>query len=385
MSMLTYLTAGESHGKALTAIIEGLPANLNIDIKFINDELQRRQLGYGRSQRMRIEKDEIQVLSGVRDGITIGSPVSFTIENKDWTNWQSKMDVESVKDSDALSTPRPGHADLAGSLKTGLKDLRNILERSSARQTAALVGVGSFAKLFLKQFSVDILSRVTSIGKVKAKNSPIEVSMLEEIDKSAVRVTDKIAEKDMVAAIEEAQSKGDTLGGTFEVVAKDLVAGLGGYSTPGKRLDGRLCQALTSIPAVKGAVVGQIEEAAHLPGSEAHDEIHFNKEKGYYRKTNKAGGIEGGISNGSDIVLKGFMKPIPTLSKPLATVDMKNKKAAQAFKERHDTVAVPAAAVIAESAVAIVLASAMLEKFGADNLNDLKQNYKNYLKRIKLM
>lgn len=372
--MLTYLTSGESHGKALVAIIEGLPAGLPVDLKFINHELSRRQLGFGRGGRMKIEQDEADLLSGVRGGITIGSPVAILIKNKDYR-----------ENDKAVTTPRPGHADLAGALKTGLKDLRNILERSSARQTSVLVAIGALAKLFLKAFGVKIISQVTAIGSVKAKPKIIKADMLAQIDASKVRTADKEAEAKMVEAIKKAAEDGDTLGGTFEVVATGVVAGLGGYSTPQKRLDGRLCRALVSIPAVKGAMVGQIAETAFMKGSEAHDEIFYEDGKGYYRKSNKAGGIEGGISNGADIFINGYMKPIPTLSKPLESVDMKTKKAAPAFKERHDTVAVPAAAVIGEAAVALELADVFLEKFGSDNLSLIKENYQNYLDKIKSM
>lgn len=372
--MLTYLTAGESHGKALIAIIEGLPARLKIDVFFINRELARRQLGFGRGGRMQIEKDEAQLMSGIRDGLTIGSPISLIIKNKDW-----RQKLES------FFVPRPGHADLSGVLKSGIKDIRNILERSSARQTAPLVGIGAFAKILLKEFGVSIVSHVTAIGSVKAKVIKIDDSMSDAIDSSPVRTVDKEAEAKMVEATKEAQKNGNTLGGSFEVVATGLVAGLGSYSVPEKRLDGRLCKALVSIPAIKAAAVGDIMQTAFLPGSQAHDEIFHDPGKGYFRKTNKAGGIEGGISNGNDIVLSGYMKPIPTLSTPLESVDINTKKPAKAFNERHDTVAVPAAAVIAEASVALELADAYLEKFGSDNLEDIKVNYQNYLKRIKLM
>jgi len=383
--LLTFLTAGESHGRALVAIIDGLPANLSVDLDFINNQLARRQLGMGRGGRMKIESDQVSLLSGVRGSITIGSPVALLIENKDWVNWQQKMDPVKADTGDTLTTPRPGHADLAGSLKTGLTDLRNILERASARQTASLVGAGAFAKLLLKEFGIEVISQVTAIGSVNAKPKIIRAQMLKDIDASPVRTADKEAERPMIQAIEDAQKSGDTLGGSFEVVATGVISGLGSYSVADKRLDGRLCQALVGIPAVKAASVGQILETAFMRGSEAHDEIHYEDDKGYFRKTNKAGGIEGGVSNGSDIVLNGFMKPIPTLSKPLNTVDMQSKEAALAFKERHDTVAVPAAAVIGEAAVALELADAFMEKFGSDNLDDIKQNYQNYLNRIKSM
>ncbi len=383
--MISFLTAGESHGQALNAIVEGLPANLAVDISYLNQELVRRQLGFGRGGRMKIEKDQMRILSGLRDGFTIGSPVSFLIENKDWVNWSAKMDPMKAQIDSTLSTPRPGHADLAGSLKTGITDIRNILERSSARQTAPFVGVGAFAKVFLKEFNVEIVSHVTSVGNVKAKKVDVSAGMLAAIDSSLVRVADPESEETMVEAIKKAQKDGDTLGGTFEVKAIGVVPGIGGYSLPEKRLDGMLARAMVSIPAIKGVMIGDIEEAAHLKGSAAHDEIFFDEQRGYYRKTNRAGGIEGGISNGADIVLTGYMKPIPTLTKPLTTVDMGTKEQTKAFNERHDTVAVAAAAVIAEAAMAIELANGYLEKFGSDNINDIKTNHENYLDRLKSM
>jgi len=383
--MITYLTAGESHGKALSAIIEGLPANLKIDLEFIDHELARRQLGFGRGGRMSIEQDKAEILSGLRDGLTIGSPISFLIMNKDWENWSKEMDPCDADIKETLSAPRPGHADLTGALKTGQKDLRNILERSSARQTATYVGVGAFAKVFLKEFGVEISSHVTAIGDVKAKKASINADMLTDIDASPVRTADKEAEAKMVELIKKAQKDGDTLGGSFEVVAEGVIPGLGNYSLPKKRLDGRLCGAIVSIPAIKAAAVGEIDEAAFMAGSKAHDEIYYDARKGYYHKTNRAGGIEGGMSNGSDIILKALMKPIPTLSQPLKTIDMKTKKQAHAFKERHDTVAVAAAAVIGEAALAIELADVFIEKFGSDSIEDIKANFENYRNRLKSM
>ena len=383
--MITYLSAGESHGRALSAILEGLPANLKIDINFINKELARRQSGFGRGGRMAIEDDKARILSGMRDGRTIGSPIAFLIMNEDWENWSKKMDPFNADITEVLTAPRPGHADLAGSLKTGQKDIRNILERSSARQTAAFVGIGAFAKIFLKEFGIDIISHVTAIGNIKAQKMDVGPKMRAKIDASPVRTADKKAEAKMVELIKKAQKDGDTLGGSFEVIASGVVPGIGSYSMPKKRLDGRLCGAIVSIPAIKAAAVGDIDEAAFLVGSKAHDEIYHDDKKGYYHKTNRAGGIEGGMSNGSDIRLKALMKPIPTLSKPLKTVDMKTKKEAKAFKERHDTVAVAAAAVIAESAVALEIADAFLEKFGTDNVDDIRENYKNYRTRLKSM
>lgn len=383
--MLNFLTSGESHGQALSAIIEGLPANLKIDINFINKELGRRQLGFGRGARMKIEKDVVRILSGVRDSYTIASPINFIIENKDWPNWSTKMDANKAVIDDILTKPRPGHADLSGVLKTGLKDIRNILERSSARQTAPLVGVGAFAKTFLNEFDVKLFSYVTATGSVEAADIDVDYSMLRAIDESPVRTADKSVELKMIKEIEKAQKAGDTLGGSFQVVASGVVPGLGGYGLPSSRLDGKLCAALVSIPAIKGVAIGNITETAFLPGSQAHDEIFYTESRGYYRKTNKAGGIEGGMSNGNDIIVNGLMKPIPTLTKPLSTVEMESKETTKAFNERHDTVAVAAAAVIAEAAVAIELASAYLLKFGSDNIEDIKNNYQSYLNRIKKM
>lgn len=345
--MLRYLTAGESHGKALIAILEGMPAGLKVDIKMINQELRRRQSGFGRGKRMQIEKDKIQIPSGLKKGITLGSPIGLLIENKDF----------SIEKLPRVTCPRPGHADLAGLLKYGFSDVRNVLERASARETASRVGIGAICKIFLEEFNVRISSKVLAIGgesKVKA----------------------------MIKKINEAKTNKDTAGGIFEVKAKGVPCGLGSYVQPDKRLDGRLSQAIMSIPGIKAVEIGLGFGFADKFGSQVHDAIYYSKAKGFYRKTNNAGGIEGGVSNGQDIIIRACMKPISTLLEPLDSVNIITKKPAKAIIERSDICVVEAAGVIAESAVAFVLSDAFLEKFGSDSLKDIKDNFHNYLKRI---
>lgn len=344
--MLRYLTAGESHGKGLVAILEGMPAGLKIDIQKINSELKRRQGGFGRGKRMQIENDKAQIISGVKDNVSLGSPITLLIENKDYS-------IEKLK---KVISPRPGHADLAGVLKYGFTEIREVLERASARSTAATVGIGALCKIFLKEFGIDIYSRVLSIGGENTKQA-------------------------MIDKINEAMNNKDTLGGVFEIVAKDVPVGLGSYVQPDKRLDSRLAANIMSIPGIKAVEIGLGMGYAVSFGSEVHDAIYYDKKKGYYRKTNNAGGIEGGISNGEDIVLRACMKPICTLLEPLESVNIITKKPAKAAVERSDICVVEAAGVIAESACAYVLADAMLEKFGGDALGDIVLSLKNYLKR----
>lgn len=354
--MLRYLTAGESHGKAILAILEGMPSGLKIDASLINAELKRRQQGYGRGKRMQIEKDRAQVISGLKNNITLGSPVSLLIENKDF----------SIEKMPKVICPRPGHADLAGLLKYGFSDIRNVLERASARSTVAIVGIGAVCKIFLKVFGIAISSKVLSIGGEDARQG----------------MQDKIT---------EAIKNKDTVGGILEVTAKGAPAGLGSYVQPDKRLDGRLAQNLMAIPGVKAVEIGLGLGYAVSFGSEVHDAIYYNKgqspsgtvPKGYYHKTNNAGGIEGGISNGEDIILRACMKPIATLLDPLDSVNIIIKKPSKASVQRSDTCVVEAAGVVAESSVAFVLADALLEKFGGDCLSDIKKAYSDYLKRIK--
>jgi len=346
--MLRLLTAGESHGKAITAILEGLPAGLKIKPELINQELKRRQAGFGRGKRMQIENDRAQILSGLKNNTTLGSPITLLIQNKDF----------SIEKLSKVLCPRPGHADLAGFLKYGFTDIREVLERASARSTASTVGVGALCKIFLNEFKIHITSRVLSVGG-------------QDTDAG---IKDKIS---------EAIQNQDTVGGIFEVVVKGAPVGLGSYVQADRRLDGKLAQALVSIPGIKAMEIGLGFGYALSFGSEAHDEISYAKTRGYFRLSNNAGGIEGGISNGEDIILRACMKPICTLRKPLNSVNIKSKRPAKAAVERSDTSVVAAAGVVAEGACALVLADAFLEKFGADSLKDIKENHKNYLKRIR--
>jgi chorismate synthase len=345
--MLRFLTAGESHGKALLSILEGMPAGLKIDTSRINQELRRRQSGFGRGARMQIERDKAQILSGLKKGITLGSPIGLLIENEDF----------SIERLPKVTCPRPGHADLAGLLKYGFSDVRCVLERASARETASRVGIGAICKIFLAEFKIRISSRVLSIGAESVCG-------------------------DMKEKILEAKANKDTVGGIFEVVAKGVPCGLGSYVQPDKRLDGQLAQSIMSIPGIKAVEIGLGFGYADKFGSQVHGAIYYSKIRGFYRKTNNAGGIEGGISNGEDIVIHACMKPISTLLKPLDSVNIITKKPAKATIERSDICVVESAGIIAESACAYVLADAFLEKFGSDSLLDIKDNYHNYLKRI---
>jgi chorismate synthase len=389
--MLTFRTAGESHGQGLVILVEGIPAHLLVDFDFIDNELKRRQGGYGRGGRMKIEKDQVQILSGVRHGRTLGSPVAMVIDNKDWANWQDVMAVRENGQSDSVSQrrvtrPRPGHTDLAGSLKFDHTDARNILERSSARETAARVAAGAIAKIFLKNFDIEILSHTTSIGEVKLDDGfRVTWTQLESIrNDDVVRcVVPGIAEQ-MVEAIQKAQRDGDTIGGTFEVIARGVPTGLGSHTAWDTRLDGRLAQAMMSINAVKAVEIGEGVSVAHRRGSLAHDEIGYNEaERRFYRLTNRAGGIEGGISNGEEIRVTSYLKPIPTLKKALQSVDMISKEPFAAQHERSDTCTVPAAGVIGESMAALVLAQALLEKFGGDSMNETLRNYHGYIEQLR--
>ncbi|MBT1280116.1 chorismate synthase [Thermoanaerobacter sp. CM-CNRG TB177] len=348
---MRYITAGESHGEALIAIIEGLPSNLLIDEEFINKELKRRQGGYGRGGRMAIEEDKVHVLSGIRNGKTIGSPLTLEIINKDYENWKNKKTPE-------VTRPRPGHADLAGAIKYNQRDLRNILERSSARETAARVAVGSVAKLLLKELDIYVKSKVLEIGGVKA-------------------------EEKWRRTIDEAKSKGDTLGGIIEIVIEGVPVGLGSHVQWDRKLDALLAYHVMSVQAIKAVEIGLGFEAARKPGSLVHDEIYYDEERGFYRKTNNAGGIEGGISNGSPIVIKAAMKPIPTLLKPLTSIDINTKEEVKAAYERSDVTAVEAAACVLEAVCAWVIADECLKKFGGDSIEELKKNYDAYLVYVK--
>lgn len=389
MTQFTFITAGESHGKGLVAIIEGLPAGLPIDSAFINRELWRRQQGYGRGGRMKIESDEVEILSGVRHGQTLGSPVSLLIRNRDFENWQDVMATEPREFADEkrarkLTRPRPGHTDLAGGLKYDTHDLRDILERASARETAARVAAGAFAKLLLKEIGVEIASHTARIGGVPDKPIKATWEQIASIPHdSPLRCADKEAEAKMIALIDATKEAKDTLGGIFEVVARS-VAGLGSHTQWNQKIDGRLAQAIMCIPAVKAVEIGAGVEVSRGTGSQIHDEIGYNSaERGFTRPTNRAGGIEGGITNGEEIRISGHLKPISTLRQPLASVDVVTKEESAAAFERSDIVAVPAAGVIGEAMVAIVLADAAREKFGGDSLGEMKRNFEGYLEQLK--
>jgi len=371
---IRYLTAGESHGKALVSIIEGIPKGLKIDLKFINSELARRMKGFGRGKRMRIEKDKVEILSGTRKGKTLGSPVALLLRNKDYR----------IEVLPSINFPRPGHADLAGALKFGDRDIRNILERASARETASRVATGAVFKILLGEFGVEFLSHVTSIGRTQSKKRFSFAKMKALAEKSAVRCADKDSSRLMRLEIERALLEGDTLGGTFEVIASGVRAGLGSYTQWDERLDACLARAIMSIPSVKGVEIGAGFGAARERGSVLHDEIFFDKKlKKFFRKTNTAGGVEGGISNGEDIILRAATKPIATLAAPLGSVNMRTKRKARAQVERSDVCVVPSAGVIAESVMAIEIARAFRKKFGGDSLAEMKRNYEGYVRQLK--
>jgi len=388
--MIRILTAGESHGKALVGIIEGIPAGLEISVEYINFHLKRRQMGYGRGGRMRIESDEVEIISGVRFGKTLGSPIALMIKNRDWENWKSKMSIEEIDDViEKITVPRPGHADLAGYFKYGFDDIRDVIERASARETAIRVACCSIARKLLEEMGIFIGSHVVQIGYVKVEDrnkldkkiqklihkpkGALEVSL--SADESEVRCLDKSVEKKMKEVIKNAMKNGDTVGGIFEVIVTGLPIGLGSYVQWDRRLDGLLAQVIMSIQAVKGVEIGPAFENATKFGSEVHDEI-FVKNGKIYRKTNRAGGIEGGMTNGQPIVLRVAMKPISTVIKGLNSVDLKRLKPVKSRYERSDFCAVPSASIIAESVIAPVIANAVLEKFGGDSLKELKKNYK---------
>lgn len=390
--MLRYLTAGESHGPQLTAIVEGMPAGVPMSADFINRQLFRRQQGYGRGGRMKIESDTVEILSGVRWGATIGSPVTLVVQNRDWPNWQEKMSPlpEFRDDASAVTRPRPGHADLSGVLKYGHQDARNVLERSSARETAVRVAVGAVAKQFLAEFGIHVGGYVIGIGSVTAAAPELSFEECWRLaGNSELFCCNELAEAAMKAAIDAAKAEGDTLGGVVEVQVVGCPPGLGGYAQWDRKLDARLAMALMSIQAIKGVEVGIGFEAARRPGSQVHDEIFRDGarlERGansaYYRPTNNAGGIEGGMSNGEPIVLRAAMKPIPTLYKPLRSVDMRSHEPFEAAVERSDTCAVPAALVVAEAVVALEIANAFLEKFGGDSLTEIRRNYAGYREQV---
>ena len=387
--MFRFTTAGESHGRALVAIVEGLPAGLPVDLELIDRELKRRQLGYGRGGRMKIEKDHAEIISGVRHGLTLGSPLALMIENKDWSNWSDVMAAEAreldPEKSRRLKRPRPGHADLAGGLKYDARDLRDILERASARETTARVACGALAKQLLATFGVEIRSHVIQLGGIPEAPLELTWSQIEAIpDDAPLHCADSQAQQWMIELIDQKRSEGDTLGGIFEVVARGVVPGLGSHTSWDLKLDGRLAQAVMSIPAVKAVAIGAGAEASSLPGSEVHDEIAYNAQtKEFIRETNRAGGLEGGITNGEEIRVRGHLKPLSTLRRALRSVDIDTKEAQAAGFERTDTTAVPAAGVIGESMVALVLAGAMRDKFGGDSLGEMKRNFEGYREQLR--
>lgn len=382
---IRFLTAGESHGKAIVCIVEGIPANLEISSDYINKELERRQRGYGRGGRMKIEKDQVEILSGVRFGKTLGSPIAMLIFNRDWENWSEKMAVEGERPQSAVpfTRPRPGHADLVGGIKYNQRDLRNILERASARETTARVAVGAVCKRFLEELGIKIGSYVVSIGTC---SPPIEerdlVRRHELAEHSAVRFPDPSKDEEFIKVIDKAREMGESLGGVFEVFAVGVPPGLGSHIQWDKRIDGRVAQAILSIHAIKGVEFGMGFEAGRRFGSEVHDEIAWSEEKGYFRYSNNLGGTEGGITNGMPLLVRAVMKPIPTLTKPLRSVDIETKEEVRAGKERSDVVAVPAASVVAEAMLAIVIADALLEKLGGDFMEEVKQRYEAYLRHV---
>ena len=382
--MLRFLTSGESHGKELVSVVEGFPAKVPVDVTFINGELKRRMGGYGRGARMKIEADEIEIVAGVRHGYTLGSPITLMIHNRDWVNWtdvmSSRPDPQGAQKR-RVTRPRPGHADLVGALKYQFDDMRNVLERSSARETTSRVAVGAFCKVLLRELGIQIYSHVVSIKDVHISPKQlrkVSVDWISQIESSALRCADLDLDKEMKAAVDETIEKGDTIGGTFEVRAAGVPSGLGSYVHWDRKLDGRLAQAVMSINAIKSVEVGTGLQSDPY-GSEFHDEIFYNKQKKqFFRKTNHAGGVEGGISTGQEIIVRGIVKPISTLRKPLMSVDLETKEPFQAQYERSDICVVPAAGVIGEAMVAIVLVQALQEKFGGDTLQEIQANLKNY-------
>jgi chorismate synthase len=391
---LRFFTAGESHGPQLTAIIEGLPAQLELTTEMINGELARRQGGHGRGRRMQIETDEVVISSGVRHGKTLGSPVTLTVVNDDWKHWTKIMGVEPLDEGmdpadvkRQITRPRPGHADLVGGMKYGHRDLRNVLERSSARETTMRVAVGAVAKRFLEEIGIRTVAHVHEIGGVKIDPSSYENLSMEElrevIEQDPVYCADPEASIQMVQAIDDAKGRGDTIGGVVEVIIEGCPAGIGSYVQFDRKLDGKLAGAMMSINAFKGVEVGLGFEMARKPGSEVHDEIAWDEERGYYRKSNRLGGLEGGMSTGMPIIIRGVMKPIPTLYKPLESVDIDTKEPFVATIERSDPCAVPAASVVAEHVIATELAKAIMEEFRSDTIDGIKKEIEAHRRYVK--
>ena len=384
---MRYLTAGESHGPQLTAIIEGLPAQMPLTAEMINKELKRRQGGHGRGRRMQIEKDTVEIVSGVRHGKTLGSPVALVVKNDDWKHWTNIMGIEPIEETDEvkrqISRPRPGHADLNGGMKYGHRDLRNVLERSSARETTVRVAVGAVAKQLLSQLGIDIVSHVTEIGGIQVNSESYQgkdaKTIREIVENDAVYCADPEATGKMTDLIDQTKKNGDSIGGTVEVIVEGMPAGIGSYVHYDRKLDAKIAGAVMSINAFKGVEFGLGFEMAKRPGSQVHDEILWSEQLGYTRKTNNLGGFEGGMTTGMPIVVRGVMKPIPTLYKPLQSIDIETKEPFQASIERSDSCAVPAASVVAEHVVAWEVANSLIEQFDADQLPRLKANIEDYL------
>lgn len=382
---LKLITAGESHGPGLTCVVEGLPAGLELDREAIDRDMARRQLGHGRGGRMKIETDRAFVTAGVRHGRTLGGPVALQVANRDYANWEERMNPWPVDDEvPEVHLPRPGHADLVGAWKYGHDDIRNVLERASARETAARVAGGALCRAFLREVGVEIRSHVVQIGVVEAPRSdrPLAVGDFEAVDENPVRCLDKDASAEMVQYINAQRKANESIGGVFEVIAFGLVPGLGSHVSWETRLDGRIAGAICSIQAVKGATLGEAFEVAAKPGSQAHDEIFFAQDRGYYRETNHSGGLEGGMTTGEPLIVRGAMKPLPTLTQPLRSVDIATREPAQALRERTDSSTVPAAGVVAEAMLAFVIADAYREKFGGDHIGDVRAAVAGYTGRI---
>jgi chorismate synthase len=381
---LRWTTAGESHGPGLVAVVEGIPAGLELDLEALDRDMARRQLGHGRGGRMKIESDAVEIRSGVRHGRTLGSPIAVLVANRDYANWDERMNPWPVDaEIEEVHLPRPGHADLVGLQKYGHSDVRNVLERASARETAARVAAGGLAKAFLGALGVSVHSHVLQIADVRAEiPDELSPSDFDGVDDSPVRCLDAGAAERMVEVIDRLRKQNETLGGTFEVVAFGLVPGVGSHVSWEERLDGRLAQAMVSIQAIKGVAIGEAWEVASRPGSEAHDEIFWSEERGWYRETNRAGGVEGGMSNGLPLIVQAAMKPLSTLTQPLRSVDVHTKEPGDALKERTDSTTVPAAAVVGEAMVALTLARCYREKFGGDHIDDVRAALDAYAERI---
>lgn len=376
---MRYLTSGESHGPQLTVIVEGVPANLEVKVEDINKEMFKRQGGYGRGRRMQIEKDTVEIVSGVRNGYTLGSPITMVVTNDDFTHWRKIMGAAPISDEErenmkrTITKPRPGHADLVGGMKYNHRDLRNVLERSSARETAARVAVGALCKVLLEQLDIEIYSRVVEIGGIKDKDFYDSETFKANLDRNDVRVIDDGIAQAMRDKIDEAKNDGDSIGGVVQVVVENMPVGVGSYVHYDRKLDGRIAQGVVSINAFKGVSFGEGFKAAEKPGSEIQDEILYNTKLGYYRGSNHLGGLEGGMSNGMPIIVNGVMKPIPTLYKPLNSVDINTKEDFKATIERSDSCAVPAASIVCEHVVAFEIAKALLEEFQSNHIEQLKQ------------